>query len=306
METVDQRASLVARPQRGLVTRRQLLDVASVSASTIGRRLASGHWSEPLPGVIDLGSHQKSSRRELQGLLLAAGPSSWVSHDSAAHLHGFLDIPEPRSPDVLVVRGGHTWVGGVHLHTTKAIEPDEVATRRGLRCTAPARTLLDIASGTAVDQLEHLAADLARKDLKTLKHLGVLLHRYRFTSGRRRLLTVLSRLPEEVARLASPLEVLGVAAMRRAGAPPPKLQYRVLDAGGSVIKRVDAAWPDAWTVLEFDGAAYHDTSAARGHDEEVRARMRALGWTVEVLRRHDLDGPRPAEIAARLRLISEV
>jgi len=277
--------------------------VAAISASTVTRRLAAGHWSEPIPGVIDLGTHAPSPLGRMQGLLLATDPSSWVSHASAAHLHGFLDVSPPRSPDILVIRGGRTRVGTVRLHTTRGIEPDEETLRRGLRCTTPARTLLDIAPGTTTDLLERYAADLARRDGAVLEQLGVLLGRYPFATGRRRLLTALSRLPEQVAELGSPLEVVGVAAMRRAGAPAPTLQYRVRDVGGAVVKRVDAAWPQARILVEFDGAAYHDTSDSRAQDEEVRARMRSLGWTVEVLRHHDLDGPRPEAIAARLREI---
>lgn len=303
MRTVDQRAAAVARSQRGLASRHQLIESASVSTSTITRRLAAGQWSEPVPGVVDLGTHAPSPLGGLQGLLLATGPSSWVSHVSAAHLHGFLDVSPPRSPDILVIRGGRTRAGTAVLHTTRGLEPDEETMRHGLRCTTPARTLFDIAPGTTTDLLERYAADLARRDSTVLEQLGVLLRRYPGANGRRRLLTALSRLPEGVAELASPLEVLGVAAMLRAGAPAPTLQYRVRDGGGAVVKRVDAAWPQARTLVEFDGAAYHDTSASRIHDEEVRARIRALGWTIEVLRHQDLDGPKPAAIAARLRQV---
>lgn len=301
MEPVDQRALTVARPQRGNATRRQLRDDASVSAATIRRRLAQGQWSEPLPTVIDLGTHEPSWRGELQQLLLATGPDSWVSHRSAAHLHGFLDVDEPDVPDILVRRGSGTTVGALGLHTTQAIANDEVTDVDGLRCTTKARTLLDLAPGTTVHDLERFAADLGRRDRRAIGQLGELVDRYRFAPGRRRLATAVGRLPADVAQLGSPLEVIAIPQLLRCGAPRPILQYVVRDAGGAVIKRVDAAWPDAWTILEVDGAAYHDTTGARAHDEEVRARMRALGWTVEVIRRADLDGPRLAEIAARLR-----
>jgi very-short-patch-repair endonuclease len=76
----------------------------------------------------------------------------------------------------------------------------------------------------------------------------------------------------------------------RLGAPEFVLQYTVRDGAGARIKRVDVAWPVQRTILELDGVAYHDLTAARDEDERVRARMRALGWRVVVARRADLGG----------------
>ncbi len=304
MEPVDQRALEVVRSQRGCATRAQLREDASISHATLARRLASGRWSQPLPGVIDLGTHEASWRLQLQQLLLATGPASWVSHVCAAHLHGFLDVRAPARADILVRRGASTRVGDLALHTTRALADDEMTIVDGLRCTVKARTLLDLAPGTTAVVLERYLADLSRRDRRALRQVGELLDRYRYAAGRRRLALAVARLPGDAGLLGSPLEVLGVPELLRLGAPPPVLQYRVRDAGGAVIKRVDAAWPSASTVVEFDGAAYHETAGARTHDEQVRARMRALGWTVEVLRRADLDGSRLAEIAARLRRTS--
>jgi hypothetical protein len=301
MGTVDRRAADIARRQLGYATRQQLIDVAAISRATIARRLGSGQWSEPMPGVIDLGSHEPSSHRELQGLLLATGPASWVSHRSAAALHRFLDVKPPRSPDILVRRGSHTRVGPVPLHTTARLEADETTVVRGLRCATAARTLLDLAPVTPGEVLERLAADLGRRHPADLRQVGRLIDRYPGVAGVRRLRTTLAVLPAQLSHLGSPLEVLGVVALRRAGAPEPVLQHRVMDANGAVLKRVDAAWPAVRVLVEFDGAAYHDTVAAKAHDEQVRASMRGMGWTVEVLRYRDLAGPRPAEIAMRVR-----
>jgi hypothetical protein len=300
MDSVDRRAARLARTQRGFVTRQQLVHGAGISYATVARRLTSGQWSEPLPNVIDLGTHQPSWHGRLQCILLAAGPASWVSHDSAAHLHGFLDVGRPGRADVVVRRGRSSRVGAVRLHTTTAIAEDETTVVDGLRCTTRARTLLDLARATSVDDLEVLAADLARRDRRALRQVGVLLTRYPHARGRRALLTAISRLPADVARLGSPLEVVGVQSLLRWGLPRPVLQYHVRDETGAVIKRVDAAWPQARVIVEFDGAAYHDTSAARRHDEAVRARMRALGWFVEVLRWGDLQDGSLDEAATRL------
>lgn len=299
--TVDERANEVARPQRGRATRRQLREDASISTATVARRIDGGRWSEPIPGVIDLGTHDPSWHTDVTELLLATGPRSWLSHRTAANLHGLLDVTRPDVPDVLVARGSHTTVAGRTLHTTSAIATDEVTVRDGLRCTTAARTLVDLAVGATVDELERLALDLARRDRASLRQAGDLLDRYRAAPARRRLLSALARLPGDASLLGSPLEVLGVQELRRLGAAPPRLQYVVRDHGGAVVKRVDAAWPQLWVIVEFDGRAHHDGVAARAADDAVRARMRQLGWRVEVVRRADLGGDRMRELASALR-----
>jgi hypothetical protein len=300
MATVDERAKEVARTQRGRATRRQLREDASVSTATIARRIDRGSWSEPLPGIIDLRTHEPSWQTTATELLLATGPRSWLSHRTAAHLHGFLDVARPDVPDVLVERGSHTRVADVRLHTTVAIASDEETVHDGLRCTTAARTLLDLAAGATLDELERFGLDLARRDRTTLRQLGELLDRYRDTPGRRRLLTAVARLPGDASLLGSPLEVLGVQELRRLGAPPPRLQYVVRDAAGAVVKRVDAAWPDLRVIVEFDGRAYHDATTARAADEQGRARLRQLGWRVVVFRRADLGGDEMRALAAEL------
>lgn len=301
MATVDERANRIARPQRGRATRRQLREDASISVATIARRLAEHRWVEPVPGVIDLRTHERSWHAEAMELLLAAGPRSWLSHRTAAQLHGFLDVDRPEDIDVLVPRGSHTRVGDVRLRTTVAISDDETTVREGLRCTTAARTYLDLALGCTVDELERFGLDLARRDRAALRQIGELLDRYRDAPARRRLMTALSRLPGNASLLGSPLEVLAVQELRRLGAPEPVLQYRVRDRDGHVVKRVDAAWPDQLVIAEFDGRAYHDASSARAADLEVRELLRRLGWRVEAFSRDDLGGERIRRLAADLR-----
>ncbi|MFA9430652.1 hypothetical protein [Egicoccus sp. AB-alg2] len=259
-----------------------------MSARTITARVAAAAWTEPLPGVIDLGTHERTWRRDLQGLVLAAGPEAWASHDTAAHLHRFLDAERPERLDVTVFRGRHTKVGDHRLRTTASLGADEVTEAHGIPCTIPARTVLDLAVGTDLRTLERYVADLARRDAGFVETLVELTDRHRRLPGRRRLLDVVARLPGDVGRLGSPVEVLIVQELIRLGAPPFVLQYQVRDLGGAPVHRADVAWPDRFVLLEIDGAAYHDLRDVRRKDERTRARMGALGWYVEVVRRADL------------------
>jgi hypothetical protein len=301
MDPVDLRAQRIGRRQRGLTTRRQLRDEAGVSPDTITSRLAAGRWHERVPPVIDLGTHTSSWRRDVLEVVLAAGEQAWASHATAAHLQRFLDAGLPGRIDVLVPRRRHAMVGGHRLRTTRSIGLDEVTERHGIPCTTPARTLLDLAASTVPGDLERYLADEARRNGKLLGEVAELCDRHRRVPGRRRLLTVLGWLPAGVQHLGSPLEVLGVQELRRLGAPPFEVQYVVRDPHGARLKRVDVAWPDRRTIVEFDGAAYHDLTEARAEDARVRDRMTGLGWEVEVVRRPDLGGHRLADLVRRLR-----
>lgn len=300
MESVDIRANRIGKRQRGYVRRRQLYDSAGISPRTVTARLRQGAWSEPWPGVIDLNTTRQTWRGTVLALTLAAGEQAWASHDTAAHLHRFLDAPRPDRVDIVVPRGRHAEIAEHRLHTVRALGSDETTDVHGIPCTTVARTLLDLAVGTEPGILERYLADQARRRPAVVEDLVALTDRHRRLPGRRRLLEVLARLPGDVGRLGSPVEVLLIQRLRELGAPPFVLQYPVRDRDLAVVKRVDVAWPDKATLLEIDGAAYHDLVAARAHDDEVRARMRGLGWHVEVVRRADLDSPAFAGFVRRL------
>lgn len=280
--------------------RRQLIDDAGVSRRTVASRLRSGEWTEQLPGVIDLGTHPPTWRGQVTALVLASGKDAWASHDTAAHLLRFLDAPRPLALDVVVPRGRHAKVAGHRLHTTRSIGADEVTVAHGIACTGTARTLLDLAVGTRPELLERYLADRIRHDPDLVATVVELTDRHRTLPGRRRLLDVVARLPGDSGKLGSPLEVLGVQRLVQLGAPPFDLQYPVRDLDGAVIKRVDVAWVSRRVLLELDGRGYHDLLGGRTEDAEVRARMRALGWHVEVVRRHELDGAAFAGFVRRL------
>lgn len=304
MISVQERAQRIGRTQRGWATRHQLIDEAGVSATSIRRMVAAGRWREVYPGVIDLGTHRPSWLGAVLGGVLAAGPQAWASHATAAALQGFLDAPRPDHLDVLVARGRHARVGRLALHTSGSIGLDEVTTVDRIPCTSIARTLLDLAATTSPDVLERYLLDQARRTAAVVRQVVELTDRHRGRPGRRRLLDVVARLPDGADAIGSPLEVVGIQRLRRLDPPPFELQFHVCDLDGAPIKRVDVAWPALRSVLEFDGAAYHDLTASQRIDEQQRARMRACGWHVEVLRRRDLDGPALEAFVRRLRAVA--
>jgi hypothetical protein len=296
--SIDHTASALGRPQFGLVARRQFRD-EGIDHRAVRRRLDAEVWTEPVPHVIDLGTHEPSWSQSLMQVVLAAGPAAVVSHHCAAFLHGFLDVEEPAKIDVTVPRSQHSAVAGVRLHTPRApLADDEIVEVAQFRCTSTARTLVDLAPLLAPRRLESILWEAARHDGDLASACADLLARRPRIRGKRVLLGLLTEMHPEVGQLASPLEVNGILGLRRVGTPPPMVQYEIRDESGRFVARVDAAWPAGRIIVEFDGAAYHEHPSARHRDRERLARIRALGWEVHVLTAADLRTP------ARLRRVA--
>lgn len=300
MSDIDARAVQVARGQYGLATRGQLA-AAGVDRHAIRRRVADGRWQRRERDVIDLRLQAPSARRELMALVLAAGPGAVVSLRSATVLHGFLDAVPPSRPDVTVRRGSHTRAGGTRLHTAHELRDDERTVIDALPVTTPARTLLDVAPRIDEPTLERWVWEQARRDPRLVHALAQQLLRRPGARGSRRLGRILAGLHPQVGQAGSPLEVIGLIGLRDAGAPQAALQHVVRNADGRFVARVDAAWPDARVIVEFDGRAYHAPTSARTHDEARVAALRALGWHVIVLRAEDLTPSRLRQVAEEIR-----
>ena len=64
-----------------------------------------------------------------------------------------------------------------------------------------------------------------------------------------------------------------------AGLPEPTRQLEVMDRG-TLVARVDFAWPAERLILEVDGFSYHDGPAKFTDDRHRANRLASLGWTV--------------------------
>ena len=61
------------------------------------------------------------------------------------------------------------------------------------------------------------------------------------------------------------------------GLPPPVLQYRVCDARGNLLARVDLAYPQARLAIEYDGRHHFDDQYSR-RDRRRDLLLDEVGW----------------------------
>src|SRR5687767_9174557 len=87
--------------QHGVFARWQVVQLG-ISESAIARRLSSGQWARPLPGVYRMAGAPETPEQRMASAALWAGPEAGVSHRTALHLWGI-----PCSFDQLDVLTAH-------------------------------------------------------------------------------------------------------------------------------------------------------------------------------------------------------
>jgi hypothetical protein len=228
-----------------------------------------------------------------------AGPGAFLSHQSAAVLHGIDLITGPGNDVALTGRPRTGRKGTVHLHLyTTPLPPEHVTHKLGVPVTTAARTVIDLARTlTFVDGV--VAADSAiRKGLASKPQLQIVLAR---SSGRRGVVQA-RRVVEFASGLSeSVLESIARVAFDALGLPAPKLQVWIPAPTGEAIGRVDFYWEEYKTIVEVDGALKYEDDPGRARAQLRRdKRLREAGYQVVHFTWHEIT-TKPAEVAESIR-----
>jgi predicted transcriptional regulator of viral defense system len=154
----------VASAQAGCFTAAQAA-ADGFSSALLGHHVRSGRFLRLTRGLYRFRDYPAQPGDEIVAAWLRQAPDAVVSHESALAVLDLADtiaervhLTVPRSRRRLVAQD---WVA-IHT-TTHPLAPDDVLTRRGMRVTAPARTIADVAAaGVAPDQVTaavHAALD---------------------------------------------------------------------------------------------------------------------------------------------------
>jgi hypothetical protein len=219
--------------------------------------------------------------RRARAALLEVGPSSVLSHDSAAKLWG-LCLPVNESVIEVTVpheeRGDSRSSEQLAVSRARGLAQSARNRMEGLPLTTPARTLLDLAPRYNEQQLRKALDDaIVRRLLRPRDLMAVLDDPHlRSRPGSRKLRKALepwlhSPKVESVAEMALLRVILA------ADIPAPVPQYKVLD-GNRFVARVDFAWPALKVAVEMDGFRYHSSPAAQAGDLQRDATLIRLGW----------------------------
>jgi very-short-patch-repair endonuclease len=268
--TRDQKISMIAKAQRGRVSRRQLR--AAGISDGVSSRLVARSMIFPLhAGVFAVGHLAPIELGAETAALLAVREGAALSHRSAALLWGMVrQAPEDGLIHVLVTGGSARSPAGVLVHRTRALTPRDVRIRAGLPVTAPAWTLLDLA-GIENDRRLELAFDQALvSGIVRRPEIREVLARAGGRPGRGRLRELVAD-DGATAITRSEAEERFLELIRKAGLPQPEVNARICGY------EVDFLWREQGLVVEIDGYRYHSTRRAFEHDRRKDAILQAAG-----------------------------
>ncbi|HSS05120.1 MAG TPA: DUF559 domain-containing protein [Solirubrobacterales bacterium] len=265
----SRRAWELAARQHGIVARRQLLELG-YGEEAIEHRLARGRLHAVMRGVYAVGWPGMSAERRWMAAVLACGDGAALSHRSAAALWGIGR--EPESPmEISVRRRCEHRRKGVRVRSRPSLREKDLVRHRCIPVTAPARTLVDLATVLHPTALERAVNEADKRDLIDPEALRASLDELAGEPGVRALRTLLDR---HTFRLSdSALELLFRPIAAAAGLRPPETKARV--AGFEV----DFFWPGLGLVVETDGLRYHRTPAAQARDRVRDQAHTAAGLT---------------------------
>jgi hypothetical protein len=270
----------VCRRQDGAIGFSQLTALGFTERE-ISRLVAGGAFIRRHRGVLLDARTPPTRRGQLVAALLAVVPSGFLSHRTAAALHGLRAI-NLRDIEVTVVAQHTPRHPGLHVHrTAQPPYPDEVTTQDGLRCSAVHRFLLELAAREEPTELDRLITEAARRRMLHLDRLMRTLTRHPHHPGTKVLRAALE------AYQPSPDDKSGLERAFAAwlatlpGIPAPERNVRL----GADRWEIDFLWRDHGLAVELDGRPYHTLP-----EDQERDRIKDV-W----LQRHDIHVVRVTE-----------
>ena len=224
-----------------------------------------------------------SFRQRAMAAVLAAGPTAFASHETAAQLWE-LPLPAAALLEVTTRLEHRPRVLGVRMHRSGLLSDSDTTTHVNIPVATPALAIYSLSSRCAVRQLGRMVDDGVRRRILTLDDLGDVVERLRPAPGRSRnkMRIVLDRRLPGVEDRESQLEDFVLAAIVRFGLPLPVAQHPVLFNGQA--RRIDLCYPDDWLALEAKGFRWYksrsvfDRDALRGNELQL-AGYRVLSFT---------------------------
>jgi len=292
--------------QHGLITRRQAVS-AGFSPERIEQRVTSGRWIRMGPGVYRLAGAPVTWLQRALASCLMAGPAAMVSHRSAAFLHSIAGFRAGRIEiTVPVGRSGRHCLAVIHR---TRLDPGPCQKIQGVPVTRLPRTMLDLATSVSLAALAEAVDDVLCRRRVTRSELSnqAALCSHRGSARLRASLTpwIEGPIPESVS------EMQLIRQLVAAGLGQPQRQYEIrvddqarlvvgqgphdlgggrgwgtgrvsgLEAApGTLVARVDLAYPEALLAIEFDGFQWHAGRRQFAADRQRQNRIEAAGWRV--------------------------
>ena len=293
---VDAAIAALADRQHGIVSRDQLAALG-LGRGTIDHRLKCGRLHFLHRGVFAVGHNVISREARWLAAVLAVGPGSALSHQSAAALWGIrgtargridVTIPVTRRPRIKI-----------HIHEA-TLAPDELTTTHNIPTTTPARTLLDLATVVSPQTLERAINEAEVLRLTSATSLSELVGRHHRRPGTPAIQRILNAGFVGATVTRNDMEDRFFALLDEAGLLRPEVNAQLeID---TIWIEPDFMWRSARLIVELDGYETHGTRAAFESDRARDRALQAAGWRVVRVTWRQLH-EQPAAVVAELRVL---
>jgi len=283
----------MATGQHGVVSIRQL-ESLGFGRSTVTDEVAAGRLHRLHRGVYAVGHKHLNWHGHCLAAVLANAPAGVASHFTAGWLWGLLLYrPDGKFHITAPTRRHSKPQFEVHQTMLAAEDRDLV---EGIPVTSLARTQLDLAAEVSVERVCRFLARSERDQTLDLRTLESVVDRCGNHHGRRTLRTALDIYKPDPAITRSRLERRFRDLTRKAGLPPPSMNYVI---GGYEL---DAYWPGHRFAVELEVYETHGDRASFEADPVRQEELLLLG--IESIR---VTGPRlerePATVIERVRTL---
>jgi very-short-patch-repair endonuclease len=238
----------------------------------VDRRARDGDLYRVHRGVYIVGHEAHAELAAEHAALLACGEHALISHGSAAYLWAIIE-ERPEDVEVTLVGRRCRRKLGVRIHNVARIDPRDVGRQGGVALTSPARTLVDLASRAAEEEMARAVAEARVKGLLGDAELHRALERSRGRPGAQTIRALLRR-EREPTLTRSEAERRLRRLIGAARLPLPGFNARI--AG----YEVDLFWSAQRLVVEVDGFRFHGHRTAFERDRRRDATLVAAGYRV--------------------------
>jgi len=291
----DRAIAQVAEAQHGVVARHQLTWLG-LGDDAIDYRLGVGRLWIVMPRIYAVGQRRLPPLSKAMAAVLSSGVGAVLSHRSAAALWGIRPLRDGKIHVTVPSKSRSTKL--VRRHYVP-LPKDEVTVYEGIPVTTVPRTVLDLAAGSSVDEVEVAIRQIEFLRLYDRLSLPDLIERYPGRRGTARVRVALARieaLPNGCP--GSPLETKFLPFLRRHRLPRPRLNDWIIM--GERRFQVDCHWAGTGQIVELDSWQAHGTRAAHRQDRARDRVLRVAGYEVTRITWAQLDDE-PEAIAEDLR-----
>lgn len=278
MESSFLRLTTRAASQHGVFNKAQAAAVG-VASSVLTRKVRNGSLVRPYEGVYVVAGSPATWERSVIVAVYSSSPHAVASHATACHLYEIAR--RPRRIEVTVP--GDSRPDRSHVvHRSTDLIPAEVSLVKGIPCTSPARSLVDVGIPWGERFAGRCLDEAVRRGLVTDLEVASVLHRVgrKGRNGVGPMRIVLMTRVGWAGLTESQIEAELMRILRAAGIDLPEPQVRIHRRGGGIVARVDFVFPDAMLVIELDGWNFHADPQAFRKDRRSQNALVLEGYRV--------------------------